>query len=118
MFVRNEKGTNSLGMSDITEHNTVIFVNTSGWVGYARVLTATFQCAMDLKVIIDESKGAVTLRPIPRNRYQHESYNDCQQLVLVLVNNRVFPKVDHSARSDRVILVEYTTGSVVELNFC
>ena len=32
--------------------------------------------------------------------------------------NRVFPKVDHSARSDRIVLVEYTTGSVVELNFC
>ena len=31
---------------------------------------------------------------------------------------RVFPKVDHSARSDRIVLVEYTTGSVVELNFC
>ena len=29
-----------------------------------------------------------------------------------------FPKVDHSARSDRMVLVEYTTGSVVELNFC
>ena len=32
--------------------------------------------------------------------------------------NRVFPKVDHSARSDRIVLVEYTAGSVVELNFC
>ena len=33
---------------------------------------------------------------------------------------RVFPKVDldHSARSDRIVLVEYTTGSVVESNFC
>ena len=29
-----------------------------------------------------------------------------------------FAKVDHSARSDRIVLVEYTTGSVVELNFC
>ena len=35
-----------------------------------------------------------------------------------VINNRVFPKVDHSARSDRIVLVEYTTGSVVELNFC
>ena len=33
-------------------------------------------------------------------------------------NIRVFPKVDHSARSDRIVLVEYTTRSVVELNFC
>ena len=33
-------------------------------------------------------------------------------------HNRVFPKVDDSARSDRIVLVEYTTGSVVELNFC
>ena len=31
---------------------------------------------------------------------------------------RVFPEVDHSARSDRIVLVEFTTGSVVELNFC
>ena len=53
LFVRNEKGTNSLGTSDITEHNTVLSVNTSGWVGYTRALTATFQCAMDLKVIIN-----------------------------------------------------------------
>ena len=30
----------------------------------------------------------------------------------------VFPKIDHSARSDRIVLVEYTIGSVVELNFC
>ena len=33
-------------------------------------------------------------------------------------NNRVFPKIDHSARSDRIVLVEHTIGSVVELNFC
>ena len=33
-------------------------------------------------------------------------------------DNRVFPKVDHSARSDRIVLVKYTIGSVVELNFC
>ena len=32
--------------------------------------------------------------------------------------NRVFPKIDHSVRSDRIVLVEYTTGSVVELKFC
>ena len=31
---------------------------------------------------------------------------------------RVFPKIDHSARSDRIVLVEYTIGSVVELKFC
>ena len=29
--------------------------------------------------------------------------------------NRVFPKIDHSSRSDRIVLVEYTIGSVVEL---
>ena len=29
--------------------------------------------------------------------------------------NRVFPKVDHSAR---IVLVESTVGSVAELNFC
>ena len=33
-------------------------------------------------------------------------------------DTRVFPKIHHSARSDRIVLVEYTTGSVVELNFC
>ena len=38
----------------------------------------------------------------------------CLQITII----RVFPKVDHSARSDRIVLVEYTTGSVVELNFC
>ena len=31
---------------------------------------------------------------------------------------RVFPKVDHSANVARIVLVEYTIGSVVELNFC
>ena len=31
---------------------------------------------------------------------------------------RVFPKIDHSARSGRIVLAEYTTGSVVELKFC
>ena len=31
---------------------------------------------------------------------------------------RVFPKVDHSANIARIVLVEYTIGSVVELNFC
>ena len=30
--------------------------------------------------------------------------------------SRVFPKIDHSARSDRIVLVEYTIGSLVELN--
>ena len=30
-------------------------------------------------------------------------------------NSRIFPEVDHSARSDRIVLVEYTTGSVVLL---
>ena len=39
-------------------------------------------------------------------------------LPIVNVFIRVFPKVDHSARSDRIVLVEYTTGSVVKLNFC
>ena len=38
--------------------------------------------------------------------------------IRLLFNIRVFPKVDHSARSDRIVLIEYTTGSVVELNFC
>ena len=33
-------------------------------------------------------------------------------------NNRVFPKADHSANVDRIALVEYTIGSVVESNFC
>ena len=33
-------------------------------------------------------------------------------------NNQVFPKIDHSAISDRIVLVEYTIGSVVELKFC
>ena len=32
--------------------------------------------------------------------------------------SRVFPKVDHSANVDRIVLVEYTIGSVVESNFC
>ena len=30
---------------------------------------------------------------------------------------RVFPKVDHSANIARIVLVEYTIGSVVELHF-
>ena len=29
---------------------------------------------------------------------------------------RVFHKIDHSARSYRIVLVEYAIGSVVELN--
>ena len=33
-------------------------------------------------------------------------------------DNQVFPKIDHSARSDGIVLVEYTIGSVVELKFC
>ena len=32
--------------------------------------------------------------------------------------NRGFPEVDHSANFARIVLVEYTIGSVVELNFC
>ena len=47
-------------MSDITEHNTILSVNASGWVRYVRTLTATFQCAMDLKVIISESNSVFT----------------------------------------------------------
>ena len=31
---------------------------------------------------------------------------------------RVFPKIDLSANINRIILVENTIGSVVELNFC
>ena len=31
---------------------------------------------------------------------------------------RVFPKVTYSANIVRIVLVEYTIGSVVELNFC
>ena len=31
---------------------------------------------------------------------------------------RVFPKVDHSANVARIVLVEHTIGSVVDLNFC
>ena len=29
-----------------------------------------------------------------------------------------FPKIDHSANFTRIILVDYSIGSVVELNFC
>ena len=32
--------------------------------------------------------------------------------------NRVFPKVDHSANIARIVLVEYTIGSVVKSTFC
>ena len=28
---------------------------------------------------------------------------------------RVFPKVDHSARSDRIVLIEYTTGFLLKI---
>ena len=31
---------------------------------------------------------------------------------------RVFPKVDHSANVAKIVLVEYTIGSIVELNIC
>ena len=86
LFLRNEKGTNSLGMSDITEHNTILFVNASGWVRYVRTLTATFQCAMDLKVIISESNSVFTptARPIPRVAPQKLQW---MSLVLVSVKN-------------------------------
>ena len=40
------------------------------------------------------------------------------QSVRVTADIRVFPKTDHSARADRILLVEYTIGSVVELKFC
>ena len=36
----------------------------------------------------------------------------------IRIFNRVFPKVDHSANIARIVLVENTIGSVVELNFC
>ena len=51
---------------------------------------------------------------IKRNQYRNQLTVANSQFVF----SRVFPKVDHSARSDRIVLVEYTTGSVVELNFC
>ena len=31
---------------------------------------------------------------------------------------RVFPKIDYSANVVRIVLAEYTIGSVVALNFC
>ena len=40
------------------------------------------------------------------------------QQCLVIHVIRVFPKVDHSANIARIVLVEYTIGSVVESNFC
>ena len=38
-------------------------------------------------------------------------------LLLLQAVNRVFPKVDHSANVDRIVLFE-SVGSVVESNFC
>ena len=34
------------------------------------------------------------------------------------VQYEVFPEIDHSANLSRIVLVEYTIGSAVELNFC
>ena len=35
-----------------------------------------------------------------------------------VLDNRVFPKVDHSANIVKIVLVEYAIRSVVESNFC
>ena len=35
-----------------------------------------------------------------------------------VTTNRIFPKIDHSANVARIVLAEYTIGSVFELNFC
>ena len=40
------------------------------------------------------------------------------ELAQMYCNIQVFPKVDHSANVARIVLVEYTIGSIVELNFC
>ena len=37
---------------------------------------------------------------------------------MLVTNIRVFPEVDHSANVARIVLVEYTIESLVELNFC
>ena len=41
-----------------------------------------------------------------------------QQGIFPLITTRVFPKVDYSADIARVVLVEFTIRSVVELNSC
>ena len=39
-------------------------------------------------------------------------------LMTSLPHIRVFSEIDHSANVARIVLVENTIGSVVELNFC
>ena len=46
----------------------------------------------------------------------HFEFNGATTLLETV--NRVFPKVDHSANVARIVLDEYTIGSVGGLNFC
>ena len=44
----------------------------------------------------------------------------CEHIISMTTSHfdtRVFPKVDHSANVARIVLVEHTFGSVVDLNF-